>query len=68
MSARQEIEISISPRGEVQLKVLGANGSACLAMTKDLEEALGVVVYQEKTSEYYSQDILGTIDIDQGRK
>jgi hypothetical protein len=66
MPNRQEIEISISATGEVQLKVLGAPGSACLDLTKDLEAALGVVIAREKTSEYYSEGVIGSINQEQG--
>lgn len=68
MSQKQEIEISISPTGEVELKVLGANGSSCLAMTKAIEDALGVVVAREKTAEYYSEGVLNLEEVKWGGK
>ena len=64
MPNRQEIEISISATGEVQLKVLGAPGTSCLELTKDLEESLGVVIAREKTSEYYSEGAIGSINLE----
>ena len=52
----QDIEITISPTGEVSFTVKGVKGSSCMQETKFLEEALGGwVVEQEKTSEYYEQ-------------
>ena len=51
---KQDIEITISPDGEVSFTVKGVKGSACLDETRFLEEAAGgEVVEQEKTSEYY---------------
>ncbi len=53
---KQEIEITISPTGEVTFQVKGVKGSACLAETKFLEDALGnAVVERERTTEYYEQ-------------
>lgn len=55
MAVRQEIDIEITPDGEVKLTVRGAPGGACLELTKALEEELGIVVDREKTSEFYQQ-------------
>ncbi|MCG8416326.1 MAG: DUF2997 domain-containing protein [Proteobacteria bacterium] len=53
---KQDIEITISPSGEVEFTVKGIKGSSCLDATKFLEEALGgEVVEQERTSEYYEE-------------
>ena len=53
---KQDIEITISPSGEVSFTIKGVKGSACLQETKFLEEALGNgVLEQEKTSEYYQE-------------
>lgn len=56
MPKKEELEISISETGEVTLNVIGAKGKKCIDMTKDLEEALGVVKYFEKKSEFYQQE------------
>jgi hypothetical protein len=37
----QEIEIFIDPDGKVRIQVRGIKGTACLDITKELEEALG---------------------------
>jgi hypothetical protein len=37
----QEIEVVIGKDGEVQIQVRGVKGTKCLALTKELEEALG---------------------------
>ena len=53
---KQDIEITISPSGEVSFTVKGVKGSSCLDETKFLEKALGnSVLEQEKTSEYYQE-------------
>ncbi|WP_428268841.1 DUF2997 domain-containing protein [Haliangium sp.] len=53
---KQDIEISISPSGEVTFQVKGVKGASCLDETKFLEEALGGgVIEQERTPEYYQQ-------------
>ncbi len=53
MAVKHELEITISPSGEIQLKVKGVAGEGCLDLTKALEEELGLVVERAKTSEYY---------------
>jgi hypothetical protein len=53
---KQELQITISPTGQVSWTVKGVKGSDCLAETKFLEEAMGgVVLEQEKTGEYYEE-------------
>ncbi len=53
---KQDIEIKISPSGQVSFTVKGVKGGACLDETKFLEEALGgAVVERERTSEFYEQ-------------
>jgi hypothetical protein len=55
MSEKQELEIAISPEGEVTINVQGAKGSSCLDITRDIEEALGVVTEREKKSSFYEE-------------
>ncbi len=51
---KQDIEITISPTGEVSFTVKGVKGSSCVDETKFLEQALGgAVVSMEPTGEYY---------------
>ena len=53
---KQDIEIVISPTGEVSFTVKGVKGSSCIDETKFLEDALGGgVLDRQKTSEYYEQ-------------
>ena len=54
--ATEEIEVTISPSGEVTLKVSGVGGTRCLATTADLEDALGgQVLERQMTGEAYTQ-------------
>ena len=56
MSERKELEITISPDGEVQVLVKCVKGQSCVDETKFLEEALGnTIESRELTDEYYEQ-------------
>ena len=56
MADKHEIKIDIDDAGNVSFQVFGVKGKKCLAITKDLEEALGIVVKQEKTAEFYQTE------------
>ena len=48
----QEIEVTIKKDGQVTLQVMGLKGNACLALTSDLEQALGnLILERQMTSE-----------------
>ncbi|MBI4326752.1 MAG: DUF2997 domain-containing protein [Chloroflexi bacterium] len=52
----QEIDVFIEPDGQVRLEVRGAKGTHCLALTKDLEKALGdQVLSREMTPEAHER-------------
>jgi Protein of unknown function (DUF2997) len=51
----QEMEITISPTGEVKIQVKGVHGASCLDLTKGLEQGLGTVEDRQLTAEYYEQ-------------
>lgn len=58
MAQRKELEITISPSGEVSVQVKCVPGQACVEETKFLEEALGgEIKSRELTSEYYQQPV-----------
>jgi len=60
MSERKELEITISPDGEVSVQVKCIKGQSCVEETKFLEDALGgKVESRELTSEYYEQPVGG---------
>jgi hypothetical protein len=50
-----EIEVTLSPDGEVRLVTHGMKGQTCVAETEALEKALGKVTRRERTSEAYQQ-------------
>ena len=52
----QEMEITIDKEGRIQVNVKGVQGTGCLALTRELENALGVVEHREFTAEYYQQE------------
>ena len=53
---KQELEITISPTGEVTFTIKGVKGASCLDETKFLEDALGGgVLEHERTSEFYEE-------------
>ncbi|HMU38519.1 MAG TPA: DUF2997 domain-containing protein [Pseudomonadota bacterium] len=54
--ARKELEITISPSGEVSVQVKNIPGQSCVDETKFLEDALGNQVKDRQlTSDYYQQ-------------
>jgi hypothetical protein len=53
----QEMEITIDKEGRILVKVNGAHGADCLAMTKKLEEAAGVVEERIYSPAYYEQPV-----------
>jgi hypothetical protein len=56
MMRKQDIEITISPSGQVSFTIKGVKGPDCLSETKFLEDALGGdVIDRQKTSEFYEQ-------------
>ncbi len=48
-----ELEIEITPGGEIKVHVKGVKGPACMEYAELLEEILGVSGTRERTSEYY---------------
>jgi hypothetical protein len=63
MAQKQEMEIQIANDGTVTINVQGAKGSSCLDLTRDLEEALGLVLEREKKPSFYEQDDTGKVKI-----
>jgi len=61
MAKKQEMEIMIDNTGAVTVHVNGVKGGKCMDLTKDLEEALGVVISRDKTGEFYQiEDVAST--------
>ena len=67
MADRIEIEVSISPTGEVRLATRGFKGEACLVETEALEKAVGDVRAREKTGEFYERAASGTVRVKRER-
>ncbi|MBO5754176.1 MAG: DUF2997 domain-containing protein [Proteobacteria bacterium] len=56
MATKQEIEFTINPDGSVGIEVKGAKGKSCTELTREIEEALGIIKNRTYTSEYYQQE------------
>ncbi len=56
MAQKQELEISISESGDVSINVIGAKGKKCLDLTKEFEEAVGIVTNRETKSSFYESE------------
>lgn len=57
MTGKQEITVEITPDGEVKIEVNGVFGSGCTALTKALEESLGVATSDEKKAEFHRREV-----------
>lgn len=55
MAKRREIQFSIDDEGNVSIEVKGVAGGDCERITREIEEALGIVTNRERTSEFYIQ-------------
>jgi hypothetical protein len=54
MSEIQEIDVFISPSGEVKIEVRGVKGQQCLSLTKGIENSLGgKIEHREHTEEFH---------------
>jgi hypothetical protein len=53
----QELEITIDNEGRVLVHVKGVKGEGCLALTKNLENAVGDVQERSFSSDYYEQTV-----------
>ncbi len=53
----ETLEFIIYPDGRVQEKVTGIIGASCAEVTAAIEAELGIVLRQEPTSEYFSQQL-----------
>jgi hypothetical protein len=54
----QELEITIDNEGRMLVQVRGTHGDECLAVTKDLEDAVGTVSERTFLAEYYEQPLI----------
>lgn len=56
MASKRDLEISISPSGEVTVKISGFKGKQCMKIRDILEENVGTLQSQRFTSEYYEPE------------
>ncbi len=56
MATKKDIFFTIDENGEVKIEVKGAPGEDCMKLTKEIEEALGLVGERSMTAEYYQQE------------
>lgn len=53
----KELEITIDKEGRVQVAVRGVKGDGCTGITKNIENAVGMVEDRQYTPEYYEQAV-----------
>jgi hypothetical protein len=53
----ETLEFIIHPDGRVQEKVTGVVGQSCTVVTAAIESALGQVVSQSQTAEYFATNV-----------
>jgi hypothetical protein len=65
----EEIEVIIGKDGQVQIKVRGVQGTKCLELTRELEEALGGdILSRIMTPEALENDLQSDQDIDEDQQ
>jgi hypothetical protein len=67
MAERREIQFTIDDNGDVSIQVLGVKGAECERLTREMEEALGIVKARQHTSEYWQTNETG-VKIGQGEE
>ena len=50
------IEVTVSPKGETTVQTKGYTGGDCLQASRFLEQTLGVIASETKTSEFYQTE------------
>ncbi len=53
---KTDILFDIDEEGNITITVEGVKGRDCTKLTQELEEALGVVIDKQYTSEYYQEE------------
>jgi hypothetical protein len=49
----KQIQITVSPEGETRIETKGFSGAECQAASRFVEQALGTLSAEQKTTEYY---------------
>ncbi len=52
----KEVNVTISPEGEVQVDVQGVSGPSCLSLTEGIERALGRMTRRDAKPEMHQHD------------
>jgi len=65
MADMDELEITIDEEGNVSIKVVGGSGGGCVELTKEIEEALGVVTERELQAEFYQEEVTQDQQVEQ---
>lgn len=66
MATKTEIEFTINPDGSVEIHPKGFKGKKCTEVTKEIEEALGIVKNTTYTAEYYEQEETNYVSVNSG--
>jgi hypothetical protein len=56
MPGKEELEITISPEGQIKVHIKGIKGKKCAELMNRLGHELGFISEQRYTSEYYEQE------------
>ena len=59
----ETLEFIIYPDGRVKETVTGIVGASCQEVTAAIEEQLGVVISQQQTGEYYTQNVTQSTEV-----
>lgn len=59
MAEKVEVEVTITPEGEVIVKTHGLKGQTCVAEIDAVAKVVGKVKKRTNTSEYYQQTATG---------
>lgn len=60
MPQKHDLEIIISPDGQLKVEVKGMKGPACLASLKALADKVGTMTSHDLHAEYYEKPSTGT--------
>jgi hypothetical protein len=59
------LEVIIAPNGATTVQTKGYEGTACLDASRFLEQALGTVTQERKTSDFYEAAVVPQSEIQQ---
>lgn len=68
MATKEEMEIEISPSGEVKVHIKGLKGKGCLKYETIIEDIVGEIKQKILTTEYYEPEPKAKIHIEEKDK